>query len=62
MAIVKKQEKKNEKEEKDLQAAERTGKVSLDDELLNDIAGGFEIIEPPKIKDPFINPGIDKFA
>jgi len=57
MAIIKKQEKKNEKEEKDLQAEKNAEKVSLDDELLNDVAGG---LEPPKINHPFVNPEIDK--
>ena len=40
MAIIKKQEKKNEKEEKSLQTGKNAEKVTLDDELLNDVAGG----------------------
>ena len=43
MAIVKKQEKKNEKEEKDLQTGKNAGKVALDDELLGSVAGGDDI-------------------
>ena len=34
MALFKKQDKKNEKEEKDLQAEKNADKISLDDELL----------------------------
>ena len=34
MALFKKQDKKNEKEEKNLQTLENKGKVSLDDDLL----------------------------
>ena len=40
MAIFKKQEKKNEKEEKDLQAEMKADKISLGDELLGSVAGG----------------------
>jgi hypothetical protein len=40
MALFKKQDKKNEKEEKDLQAVKNAGKVSLDDEVLDAVAGG----------------------
>ena len=40
MAIIKKQEMKNEKEEKDLQTVNNAGKISLDDELLGSVAGG----------------------
>ena len=40
MATIKKQEKKNEKEEKSLQTGKNAEKVTLDDELLNDVAGG----------------------
>ena len=43
MAIDKKQENKNEKEEKSLQAVKNAGKVSLDDELLGAVAGGDDI-------------------
>ena len=60
MPILKKQGKKNEIEKKDLQAEKNAEKVSLDDELLNDVAGGFEMLEPPKINHPFVNPEIDK--
>ena len=55
MPILKKQGKKNEIEKKDLQAEKNAEKVSLDDELLNDVAGGFGMLEPP-----IIDPGIDK--
>ena len=47
MAIFKKQEKKNTKEEKDLQTAKNAGKVTLDDELLGAVAGG--TFSPPNI-------------
>ena len=40
MAIIKKQDKKNEKEEKDLQAEMKADKISLGDELLGSVAGG----------------------
>jgi len=40
MAIIKKQEKKNEKEEKSLQAEMNARKVSLEDEQLGSVAGG----------------------
>ncbi len=40
MALFKKQDKKNEKEEKNLQTLENKGKVSLDDDLLAAVSGG----------------------
>lgn len=49
MALFKKQDKKNEKEEKDLQAVKNAGKVSLDDEVLGAVAGGgVGDYKPPK--------------
>ncbi len=42
MALFKKQDKKNEKEEKNLQTLENKGKVSLDDDLLESVSGGYE--------------------
>ena len=41
MALFTRKEKKNEKEEKDLQTEKKAGKVALDDELLGSVAGGF---------------------
>ena len=40
MAIMKKQDKKNEKEEKSLQTGKNAEKVTLDDDLLSAVAGG----------------------
>ena len=42
MVLFKKQDKKNEKEEKNLQTLENKGKVSLDDDLLESVSGGYE--------------------
>ena len=61
MALFKKQDKKNEKEEKYLQAVKNAGKVSLDDELLGAVAGGGVGVgdyEPPK---GFPDSATDKF-
>ena len=43
MALFTRKEKKNEKEEKDLQTEKKAGKVALDDELLGSVAGGDDI-------------------
>ncbi len=43
MALFKKQDKKNEKEEKDLQTGKNAGKVSLDDDLLGAVSGGVDL-------------------
>ena len=51
MAIIKKQDKKNEKEEKDLQAEKKAGKVSLDDDLLSAVSGGSVVVEIQKLKE-----------
>jgi hypothetical protein len=60
MAIFKKQEKKNEKEEKDLQTEKTAEKVSLDDELLGSVAGGAgDFGKPPK---GVPNSATDKFS
>ena len=40
MALFKKQDKKNEKEEKNLQTGKNENKVSLDDDLLAAVSGG----------------------
>ena len=40
MALFKKQEKKNEKEEKNLQTGKNENKASLDDDLLAAVSGG----------------------
>ena len=39
MAIIKEQDKKNEKEEKSLQTGKDADKFPLDDDLLDDVAG-----------------------
>ena len=40
MALFKNQDKKNEKEEKNLQTGKAADKVSLDDDLLESVSGG----------------------
>ena len=60
MAIIKKQDKKNEKEEKDLQAGKSADKLSLDDEQLEFVAGGFEFSEAPHKLSPDIVCGTEK--
>ena len=42
MALFKNQDKKNEKEEKNLQTGKAADKVSLDDDLLESVSGGYE--------------------
>ena len=58
MAIIKEQDKKNEKEEKSLQTGKDADKFPLDDDLLDDVAGGRKSAVSPQIKDPFANPGL----
>jgi hypothetical protein len=48
---LKKQDKKNVKEEKDLQAEKKAGKVSLDDDLLSAVSGGSVVVEIQKLKE-----------
>jgi hypothetical protein len=56
--VKEKQDKKNEKEEKSLQTGKDADKFPLDDDLLDDVAGGRKSAVSPQIKDPFANPGL----
>ena len=46
------------KEEKSLQTGKDADKFPLDDDLLDDVAGGRKSAVSPQIKDPFANPGL----